>query len=115
MLAQIIAAIPVGLLVGVLARLIIPGRQDIGNFLTLVIGVASALLGTGASRLLSLSDTWMDSLWGLEWSWATLLIQVLFATIGVAVAAAIARTRVNTDTPSRRRTRTSRTRTARAR
>ena len=39
-------AIPVGIIVGILARLLMPGRDPIGFLMTAVIGIAGALIGT---------------------------------------------------------------------
>jgi uncharacterized membrane protein YeaQ/YmgE (transglycosylase-associated protein family) len=46
-----------GLFVGVLARLLLPGRQRLGLVLTMVLGVVGSLLGGFvATELLSVSD-----------------------------------------------------------
>jgi uncharacterized membrane protein YeaQ/YmgE (transglycosylase-associated protein family) len=42
----IIGAIVVGLVVGGLARLIMPGKQNIGVVMTVILGAIGALLGT---------------------------------------------------------------------
>jgi uncharacterized membrane protein YeaQ/YmgE (transglycosylase-associated protein family) len=42
---QIIGLLIVGLIIGVLARLLVPGRQRIGVALTLVLGVVGAIIG----------------------------------------------------------------------
>lgn len=42
---QIIGLLIVGLIIGALARLFLPGRQKIGLVLTLVLGVAGAVIG----------------------------------------------------------------------
>lgn len=44
--------IVVGLVVGALARLIVPGRQPIGILLTLAVGVGGSLLGWWLGRQL---------------------------------------------------------------
>lgn len=44
----------VGFVVGVLARLIKPGKQDIGIILTVVLGIVGALLAGWAGRLLGI-------------------------------------------------------------
>ena len=41
----IIAWLIIGLVIGGLARLLLPGRQHIGLILTILIGIAAALLG----------------------------------------------------------------------
>ena len=42
---QILGLIVIGLVIGVLARLLLPGRQRIGFGLTLLLGVGGALIG----------------------------------------------------------------------
>lgn len=42
---QILGLILIGLVIGVIARLILPGRQHIGMLMTLVLGVGGALIG----------------------------------------------------------------------
>ena len=42
----IITAIIIGALIGALARLVLPGRQNIGILLTIVVGIVGALIGT---------------------------------------------------------------------
>jgi uncharacterized membrane protein YeaQ/YmgE (transglycosylase-associated protein family) len=42
---QILGLILVGLVIGLLARLLLPGRQRIGIALTLLLGVAGAVIG----------------------------------------------------------------------
>ena len=42
----IISAIIVGLIIGALGRLVLPGRQAIPIWLTILIGIAAAIVGT---------------------------------------------------------------------
>ena len=42
---QILGLIIIGLVIGVLARLVLPGRQRIGMGLTLLLGIGGALIG----------------------------------------------------------------------
>jgi uncharacterized membrane protein YeaQ/YmgE (transglycosylase-associated protein family) len=44
-LSVIVAWLIIGLVIGALARLVVPGRQHIGIILTILIGVVAALLG----------------------------------------------------------------------
>ena len=44
-LSVIIAWLVIGLVIGALARLLVPGRQHIGIVLTILIGVVAALVG----------------------------------------------------------------------
>jgi uncharacterized membrane protein YeaQ/YmgE (transglycosylase-associated protein family) len=46
MIGTILSAIVVGLIVGALARLIMPGRQSIGVIMTILLGVLGSFIGT---------------------------------------------------------------------
>ena len=74
----IISAIIIGAVIGALGRLVVPGKQDIPIWLTIVIGVVAALIGTlivGSFR-----DTE-----GVDW--VELLVQVALAAGAVALVA----------------------------
>ncbi|MFJ6194806.1 GlsB/YeaQ/YmgE family stress response membrane protein [Micromonospora sp. NPDC092111] len=73
-------AIVIGLIIGALGRLVVPGKQDIPIWLTLVIGVVAAVLGTVVAAAFGVADTA-----GIDW--IELFIQVVFAAIGVSLAA----------------------------
>ena len=49
MIGTIIGAIVVGLIVGVLARLVMPGKQNIGMLMTILLGAIGSFLGTWVS------------------------------------------------------------------
>ena len=72
----IITALIVGLIIGALGRLVVPGKQNIPIWLTLVIGVVAALLGTVIARATGVADT-------KGFDWIELLFQVVLAAIGV--------------------------------
>lgn len=76
----IISAIVVGLIIGALGRLVLPGRQNIPIWLTILVGIGAALLGTAIARSMGLADTP-----GIDFT--EILIQVVLAAIGVAVVA----------------------------
>jgi uncharacterized membrane protein YeaQ/YmgE (transglycosylase-associated protein family) len=95
--SDILGAIVVGAVVGVLGRLALPGRQRIGGFVTLLIGVGAAFLGTFLANRFDLSDKAPQKLWFLQWDWLLLGIQVGLAAIGTAVAALIAHSRLSSD------------------
>ena len=78
----IIMALIVGLIVGALGRLVVPGRQNIPIWLTMVIGVVAALLGTVIARGLGVANTR-----GIDW--IELLFQVVLAAIGVALVVGV--------------------------
>jgi uncharacterized membrane protein YeaQ/YmgE (transglycosylase-associated protein family) len=76
----IITALVIGLIIGALGRLVVPGRQNIAIWLTLVIGIVAALLGTLVAGVFGVAETP-----GIDW--IELALQVGFAAVGVAVAA----------------------------
>ncbi|HCT79970.1 MAG TPA: GlsB/YeaQ/YmgE family stress response membrane protein [Micromonosporaceae bacterium] len=76
--AGIISAIIVGLIIGALGRLVLPGRQNIPIWMTMVVGVVAALIGTAIARGAGLADT--DGV-----DWIEILIQVALAALGVAL------------------------------
>lgn len=76
----IFSAIIIGLIIGALGRLVVPGKQHIPIWLTLLIGVLAAILGTLVAGALDVADTR-----GIDW--IELIIQVGFAAIGVSIAA----------------------------
>ncbi|MCX4471902.1 hypothetical protein C5N14_26440 [Micromonospora sp. MW-13] len=73
-------AIIIGLIIGALGRLVVPGKQNIPIWLTLLIGVVAAILGTLVAGAFGVDDTA-----GIDW--IELLIQVIFAAVGVSLAA----------------------------
>jgi uncharacterized membrane protein YeaQ/YmgE (transglycosylase-associated protein family) len=78
----IFTAIIVGLIIGALGRLVVPGKQRIGILLTLLIGIVAALVGTAIASGIGVSDTR-----GIDW--IELILQIVLAAAGVAVAASI--------------------------
>ena len=56
MIGTIIGAIVVGLIVGALARLVMPGKQNIGVLMTIVLGAIGAFLGAWVSYKLGYSN-----------------------------------------------------------
>ena len=79
----IITALIVGLVIGALGRLVVPGRQNIPIWLTMVIGVVAALLGTVVARALGIATATA----GIDWM--ELLVQVVLAAIGVGLVAGL--------------------------
>ncbi len=76
----IISAIVVGLIIGALGRLVVPGKQDIAIWLTIVVGIIAALIGSAIAGALGLGVV------------LTLIIQILLAA-GAVYLIAYARTR----------------------
>jgi uncharacterized membrane protein YeaQ/YmgE (transglycosylase-associated protein family) len=79
---SIIAAVIIGLIIGALGRLVVPGRQPIPIWLTIVIGIVAALIGTAIAGGLGVADTK-----GIDW--IELAIQVVLAAVGVAATAGL--------------------------
>ena len=76
----IISAIIIGLIIGALGRLVVPGRQPIPIWLTIVIGIAAALIGTWIAYALGVGSTP-----GIDW--IELLLQIALAAVGVLLVA----------------------------
>ena len=80
--AGIISAILIGLVIGALGRLVVSGRQHIPIWLTILVGIEAAFLGTALARALGIPiDTE-----GVDW--LELLVQVVVAAVGVVIVAA---------------------------
>jgi uncharacterized membrane protein YeaQ/YmgE (transglycosylase-associated protein family) len=57
MIGTIVGAIFIGLIVGALARLILPGRQNIGVIMTILLGAAGSFAGSWVTyRLISTAN-----------------------------------------------------------
>lgn len=80
MISGLLSALVIGAIVGVLARVVLPGKQDISLVLTVVVGVVAAIIGTFIARALDVSIT--DGI-----DWIELAIQVVLAAIGVSIVA----------------------------
>lgn len=79
----IISAILIGIVVGVIGRLVVPGRQSIGILVTIVVGIVSAFIGSAIARALGVPTVTN----GIDW--LELLVQVIVAAIGVALLSAL--------------------------
>jgi uncharacterized membrane protein YeaQ/YmgE (transglycosylase-associated protein family) len=78
----IISALVVGLIIGALARLVVPGRQRIPIWLTIVIGVIGAVVGTFLAQVIGVAVTP-----GIDW--IEVVLQVAVAVLGVVLAAGV--------------------------
>jgi uncharacterized membrane protein YeaQ/YmgE (transglycosylase-associated protein family) len=76
-ISGIISAIVIGIVIGLLGRLALPGRQHIGVLWTLGVGIAAALVGTGIAAGVGVADTE-----GVDW--VELAMQIALAAVGVA-------------------------------
>jgi uncharacterized membrane protein YeaQ/YmgE (transglycosylase-associated protein family) len=75
-ISGIFTAIIVGLIIGALGRLVVPGKQKIPIWLTLLIGVVAAFVGTFLASMFGWDDTR-----GVDW--LELVLQVVVAAFGV--------------------------------
>jgi len=76
----ILGAIIIGAVIGILGRLVVPGRQNIPIWLTILVGIGAALLGSLIVGNLRDTD-------GVDW--VELLVQVGLAAVGVAAVSAM--------------------------
>ena len=74
-------AIIAGLIIGLIARAVLPGRQNIPIWLTILVGIVAALIGTFLARAVGIPTT----TGGIDWM--ELLVQLIVAVIGVAIVA----------------------------
>ena len=79
----IITAIIVGAIIGALGRLVVPGRQPIPIWLTIVVGIVAAVIGTFLARAIGIPTATS----GIDW--LELVVQLIVAVIGVAVVVGI--------------------------
>ena len=78
----IVGALLVGLIIGALGRLVVPGRQPIGCVLTILLGVVGSVAGLAIAEAA-----------GVNWWLLVLACQVGVAAVGVALVAAAMRGR----------------------
>ena len=73
---SILGAIVGGLIVGLLARFILPGRQNLSLPITAAIGIVAALIGWGGAGVLGVQSTS-----GIDWlRW---IISIIIAAVGI--------------------------------
>ncbi|WP_405875991.1 MULTISPECIES: GlsB/YeaQ/YmgE family stress response membrane protein [unclassified Streptomyces] len=75
-ISGIISAIVIGIVIGLLGRLVVPGRQRIGILLTILVGIVAALIGSAIANAFDVADT--NGVDWIEW-----LIQIGLAALGV--------------------------------
>jgi len=77
----IIGFIVFGLVVGALARLILPGRQSIGLILTLVLGLAGSVIGGVVANSIGSGDIFELNIFGS-------IVAIVSAVVLLAIAEA---------------------------
>ena len=78
----IITAIIIGAIIGFVGRLVAPGKQNIPIWLTILVGIVAAFIGTWIASLFGVANTG-----GIDW--IELILQIVVAAIGVTVVAGI--------------------------
>lgn len=78
----IFTALVVGLVIGALARLVLPGRQPIPIWLTIVVGALGAVLGTLLAQNLGVAVTP-----GIDW--IEIVLQIAIAAVGVSLVSGL--------------------------
>jgi uncharacterized membrane protein YeaQ/YmgE (transglycosylase-associated protein family) len=84
--AVIIWTIIIGIIIGGLGRLLVPGRQNMGLVLTMVLGIVGAIIGFFIASALGVAHTH-------GFNWTEHLIQVVIAAILVFLVAGSNRSR----------------------
>jgi uncharacterized membrane protein YeaQ/YmgE (transglycosylase-associated protein family) len=77
----VISAIFAGIIIGLIARILVPSMQPIGCLVTIVIGILGAFLGLEVAGWLNYSSTWI----------LVFLTQIFIAVVLVAITAALFR------------------------
>jgi uncharacterized membrane protein YeaQ/YmgE (transglycosylase-associated protein family) len=83
MIGSIILAIIVGAIIGVVARLIMPGRQRIGMIMTVLIGAVGGLIGSAAASAFG----YHNANGGV--AWIPFFVGVVVAVILIAIYEAV--------------------------
>jgi uncharacterized membrane protein YeaQ/YmgE (transglycosylase-associated protein family) len=76
---QILGLILIGIVIGVIARLILPGRQSIGAFVTILLGIGGALIGGIVASAIGEGDIW-------ELNFIGTVVGIIAAILLIAIA-----------------------------
>ena len=72
---QILGLIIIGIIIGIVARLVLPGRQRIGTGMTILLGIAGAVIGGVIASLIGTGDVFE--------------LNIIGTIVGVAAAAGL--------------------------
>ena len=81
-ISGILRAVVIGVVLGFGGKLLAPGRQKVKWWLTILIGIVAALVGTFLAGALHVAATP-----GIDW--IELVIQLVLAAVGVSLAAGL--------------------------
>ncbi|QFZ17680.1 GlsB/YeaQ/YmgE family stress response membrane protein [Saccharothrix syringae] len=76
----VFSALAAGLVIGLLGKLVVPGRQAIPLWLTVAVGIVAAFLGTAVARAFGVEETSGPD-------WIEMAVQVGIAALGVGLVA----------------------------
>ncbi|MGC2653827.1 MAG: GlsB/YeaQ/YmgE family stress response membrane protein [Mycobacterium sp.] len=79
MIGTIFSALIVGLIVGALARLIMPGKQNIGIIMTIILGAVGAFLGSWLTYNLGYHNS------NGGWAVIPFLVGIILAVVLIAI------------------------------
>ncbi|UNS95837.1 GlsB/YeaQ/YmgE family stress response membrane protein [Streptomyces tubbatahanensis] len=77
-ISGVISTLVVGVVIGALGRLVLPGRQRIGFLWTILVGIVAAFIGTAIAGAVGVADT-------RGFDWIELIIQIVLAALGVSL------------------------------
>lgn len=79
MIGTIIGAIIVGLIIGALARLVMPGKQNIGIIMTTILGALGSLIGSWLCYRLGYQNA------NGGFKWIPFLVGIIIAVVLIAI------------------------------
>lgn len=82
MVWTIVSAIIVGAIIGVLARLVMPGRQNIGVLMTVILGILGGLIGSWITQAVGYSNQ-------SGFAWIPFIVGVIVAVVLIAIYVSI--------------------------
>jgi uncharacterized membrane protein YeaQ/YmgE (transglycosylase-associated protein family) len=89
LLSTLIGGLIAGIVIGPLARLVLPGKQNLSIGMTIVVGAIGAIVGGLFAQVLGVGDTS-----GIDW--IKLVIQVAVAAVAIIVYANMQANRAQT-------------------
>jgi uncharacterized membrane protein YeaQ/YmgE (transglycosylase-associated protein family) len=95
MIGTILSALIVGLIVGALARLIMPGKQSIGVIMTIVLGALGSFLGSWLTYQLGYQNS------NGGWEIIPFLVGIIVAIVLIAIYVGVTGRRGARNTPVR--------------
>ena len=80
-ISGVISALFVGMIIGLIARILVPSMQPIGCIVTIIIGIIGAFAGIFVAQGLNYDDSF----------WLVFLTQIFIAVVLVAITSALFR------------------------